>query len=570
MEWTTIDNTQLVALSDDSQNVIFISSNFQPDKQPVPPANFHLSQNSIDLLTTSIRALKYGGLLFVYGLPHQLGYFGEYLSDYSGDKIEMIFKYWVTLGIDDAPAADGLKPESMSLLMYLKSKPGKTPTPFKLNTDTVRFEHKYCTACEENTKDWGGKKHLMHPTGTSISDVWRDLPKALIVDHIAPASVLDRVQALTAQEGATFIHVIQNVLAVEVAQTPAVPVSIEDANGWQDLNALRLDEVYQGDCVSFLKRVTELQPEGAFDLCFADPPYNLEKGYNSYDDAMATHRYIEWCNRWLEGMVSALRPGGAMFILNLPKWSVYHAPYLNRRLEFRNWITWDALSDPRGKMMPAHYSLLYYVKPGGEPAFNKLPQPDSPQYCLRAGCIKKRKRLGDDVKVALSDIWFDVHRIKHKKDRDAHPCQLPEKLMERIIGLATRPGDVVFDPFGGAGTSAIAAKKLGRRFVVTELDQHYAEITRRKLVSMNEHADMFGVLRVPRQTVKREKGPSGKKAIELYLQKLALELGREPAESEIDADILSQIDAVYPDRLTAIKRCRVVLRTQQAALQTVS
>ena len=60
--------------------------------------------------------------------------------------------------------------------------------------------------------------------------------------------------------------------------------------------------------------------------------------------------------------------------------------------------------------------------------------------------------------------------------------------MERIIrSLATRPGDVVFDPFGGAGTTAIAAMKLGRKFVVTELDPDYVRITNEKLVAMRGH-----------------------------------------------------------------------------------
>lgn len=566
-KWSTINQTQIAALKSESYAVITISSYFQTaDKAPISPDNFCLSQNSIGLLNESIRVLKYGGLMFVYGLPHDLCYFGEYLSNSS----EMLFKYWITLGIDDRPAINGLKPESMGLLMYLKSKPRKSPTPFNLNTDSVRFKHTYCAACGENTKDWGGKKHLMHPSGTSISDVWRDLPRQRVTNHTVPAIVLDRIYALTKQEGAQHLHVVQKMSGIEAAPSPAMPVAFPDADDhWCDLNKLKLDEIYQGDSIAFLRRVSEIRPEGAFDLCFADPPYNLEKGYNSYHDALADHRYLSWCNHWLEGMVQALKPGGALFILNLPKWSIHHAAYLNRRLEFRHWITWDALSDPRGKMMPAHYSLLYYVKRGAEPVFNHLTQPDSPCYCLRASCVKRRKKAGNDAKVELSDIWFDVHRIKHKKDRDAHPCQLPEKLMERIISLTTRPGDVVFDPFGGAGTTAIAAKKLGRRFVMTEIDSHYAKITRDKLATMDAHADLFGVLRVPRQSVKRhQRLPAAKKHIELYLQKLALDLGREPAESEIDSHILHQIDLIYPDRLTAIKRCRVVLRSQQPALQT--
>jgi hypothetical protein len=170
--------------------------------------------------------------------------------------------------------------------------------------------------------------------------------------------------------------------------------------------------------------------------------------------------------------------------------------------------------------------------------------------------------LGDDEKVELSDIWFDVHRIKHKRDRDAHPCQLPERLMERIIKLTTPRGGLVFDPFCGAGTTAIAALKIGRDFVTVDLDKHYVEITERKIAAMQANADLFGYFVVPRRKVEREKKPISKKEIETYLQDLAIRLGKEPTDSDIYSDrpeMLENIDLIYPSRLEAIKRCRVAL-----------
>jgi adenine-specific DNA methylase len=216
---------------------------------------------------------------------------------------------------------------------------------------------------------------------------------------------------------------------------------------------------------------------------------------------------------------------------------------------------------------------LYYTKPGGKPIFNYaalgsknkgegvLP-PDSPKYCLRGSCVKKRKVLGDDDKVELSDIWFDIHRIKHKRDRDAHPCQLPEKLMERIIRLTTNRGDLVLDPFCGAGTTAIAAMKLGRHFVVVDSDPKYVEITKSKLDAMKGHADMFGEYVVPRRSIVRPRAFMTKKAIEVQLQALTQRLGRLPTEKEIhesDGEMLAAIDRIYPNRGAALKRCKVVL-----------
>jgi site-specific DNA-methyltransferase (adenine-specific) len=308
-------------------------------------------------------------------------------------------------------------------------------------------------------------------------------------------------------------------------------------------------------------------------MTFADPPYNLRKGYNDYEDSLADISYIDWCNQWLAGMAKSLSPGGSLFVLNLPKWALHHAAFLNGILEFRHWIVWDALSDPRGKLMPAHYALLYYTKPGSKPVFNYSPlgvkaksesviPPDSPRYCLRAACIRNRKARGDDGRVELSDVWFDIHRLKHKRDRDAHPCQLPEKLMERIIRLTTNRGGLVFDPFCGAGTTAIAAAKLGRHFVVVDTDPKYVRITNEKLAAMKHNSKANGELTVPRNSIKRPRGPNSKKAIELYLQNLARKLGRVPTEEEVGAErpeVLRQIDLTYPTRGDAFKRAKVVL-----------
>jgi site-specific DNA-methyltransferase (adenine-specific) len=204
-------------------------------------------------------------------------------------------------------------------------------------------------------------------------------------------------------------------------------------------------------------------------------------------------------------MADNLKPGGALFVLNIPKWSIYHFNHLSDKLIFRNWIVWDALSTPAGKLLPAHYSLLYFTKHGAEPKVNltELKYIDSREYCLRYSCVNKRKKAGDDKKELLTDIWKDVHRIKHKKDRDHHPCQLPTKLMERIIRIFTDKNDIVFDPFGGAGTTAIAAKLLDRNFVITELDKMYVDVAVRNLAKIQKN--IFGTYYYERESIAKPK-----------------------------------------------------------------
>jgi site-specific DNA-methyltransferase (adenine-specific) len=456
------------------------------------------------LLDQAAANLSPGGLLFVHGQPPDLAPAGAHLST------RLVFKYWIALGPDGR----------QGLLMFWK--PGG---PFQLHTDAVRVPHAFCAACGKTLKDWGGKRHLMNPRGAVLSDVWRDIT----------GLPLDRLRALTG-------HDVKPIAISGRAGCPSPPPSSVAARSESPPNR---DQILHTDCISFLDSV----PAGSFDLCFADPPYNLAKLYSGYDDAQAEHEYLAWCDRWLAGMARALKPGGSLFVLNLPKWAMHHVVTLNRHLDFHRWLVWDALSDPRGKLMPAHYALLWYTKPGAPPVVNELPPIDAPKYCLRAGCIQKRKAAGDDDKVPVTDIWWDIHRIKHKRDRDAHPCQLPDKLLDRIIRLASRPGDVVFDPFGGTGTTGLVAKRLGRQFVLTELDPEYVRIATDRLTAPDQ----------PRASVARPRKAESKREVELYLQDLARQLGRRPLETEIVPAMLAKIDRLYPYRGAALKRCRVVL-----------
>ena len=421
-----------------SKDVVVVSAGGMP-----------LSELVVGLLAEGARLLGPGGRLWIYGTPLELALWGEHLMA-SPDLVgKMVFKYWIALDLAERARGSFLQPNHQGLLLFMKRDSArKTPTQFRLNTSQVRVPHVNCAACGLNVKDWGGKKHLMNPRGAAPADVWRDLPRRKLHDGVIPEDTLRRIADLTGATAENSLHLVLSREPKSHAGNRAKPVGSPPAatcivgNGTPEvtrrtdsfrLDPLELDRVYLGDCVSFLQRLKELHPAGVFDLAFADPPYNLQKGYGQWDDALAEQHYLDWCNAWLDGMTQTLKPGGSLWVLNLPKWAIRHAAFLNCRLDFRHWIVWDALSDPRGKLMPAHYALLYYTKPGGKPVFNYSPvgakprsdlvlPPDSLKYCLRGKCVKQRKAAGDDAKVELSDIWSDIHRIKHKRDRDAHPC----------------------------------------------------------------------------------------------------------------------------------------------------
>jgi DNA modification methylase len=292
--------------------------------------------------------------------------------------------------------------------------------------------------------------------------------------------------------------------------------------------------IHQGDAIEILKQY----PDESIDMVFADPPYNLDKDYIVYDDGRADNKYIEWCNEWLTEYIRILKPTGSLCVLNLPHWALYHADFLYRHLYFQNWIVWDALSEPRGKVMPAHYALLFYTKSPDKFTFNydALSPIDARYYCLRASCIRKRKQSGNDDKIPLTDIWSDIHRIKHRRDRDYHPCQLPESLMNRIIKLTTNPGDIVLDAFGGTGTTPLTAVQLGRRYVAIDLDPYYVKIMQDKIEEFYTHGQ------VQRGSTKRSSRSVTKKALQLELRRLSLDLGRLPTPTDVEEKSQYNID----------------------------
>lgn len=131
------------------------------------------------------------------------------------------------------------------------------------------------------------------------------------------------------------------------------------------------------------------------------------------------------------------------------------------------------MGTPLGKtLLPNHYGILYYVKSPKDYKFNDIR--GLHKRCRKCAIILKdyggKKDQLHQFGPVISDVWSDIHRIRHKKRRDEHPCQLPEPLLERLLLMSTDEGDIVFDPFIGTGTTAIAAKKLGCRYIGIDLD----------------------------------------------------------------------------------------------------
>lgn len=232
-----------------------------------------------------------------------------------------------------------------------------------------------------------------------------------------------------------------------------------------------LGELYQENCFKILSQMED----NSVDLVFADPPFNLNKLYPSnIDDHLKEEEYLLWQERWISECVRVLKHGGSFYLWNLPKWNTYNSYFLNRRLQFRHWISVDIkYSLPiQGKFYPSHYSLLYYVKGERPNTFHpdRLPMEVCPNCQIDLHDYGGYKDKMNPSGVNQTDIWYDIPPVRHAKyKRRKGANELSIKLLDRIIETSSEEGDLIFDPFGGSGTTYIVAEIKKRRWVGSEI-----------------------------------------------------------------------------------------------------
>lgn len=462
------------------------------------------------------------------------------------------FQLWVAVKLSQPiPGESSRLPEHHAALLILS----KYRSPLR-HTKT-RVAYTFCPACDKTSKDYGGKKHTYHEFGTLLSDVWRDVSWS--PDRV-PVAVFERLADVFGKSPHRRLKVVM--LTKDPQLKPAVTEgqSRNSKPSRSARNGRKLQSrLIQGDCLEVLRGL----PEDSVDFCFADPPYNLAKHYDNWDDAIDIVKYFDWCDRWLDELTRVLKPGRTCAILNIPQWVIRHITHLRTKLRFQNWIAWEGLSLPVRMIMPAHYSIVCFSKGAPRPLPGLVRTPASRLdadalsvlnefYCLRASCREGRKFENFDDLGPLTDLWWDIHRLKHNSKRVDHPCQLPPSLMRRLIALFTSLEEMVLDPFNGAGTTSLCAEEMDRRFIGIEISERYHALAleRHKLLRQggNPFAKAKGVPNAKNSRVKRIGGISyavPKKVLQLEVRGIARKLGRIPTRDEVQR--LSQYPIKYFD-----------------------
>lgn len=233
------------------------------------------------------------------------------------------------------------------------------------------------------------------------------------------------------------------------------------------------DQTINGDAFRVLKRL----PNQFADLAIVDPPYNLNKQYDQLNfKRMSDEDYQAYTQRWIDLLLPKLTPQASLYVFADWQTSITLAPVLERNFTIKNRITWQR---EKGR------GALTNWKNGMEDIWFLVRDPNN--YTFNVERVKQRRqviapyklngkardwqesRTGRFRDTMPSNFWDDISiPYWSMPENTGHPTQKPEKLLAKVILASSNPGDIILDPFAGAGSSLVTAKKLGRHFIGIE------------------------------------------------------------------------------------------------------
>jgi DNA modification methylase len=224
--------------------------------------------------------------------------------------------------------------------------------------------------------------------------------------------------------------------------------------------------------------------DASVDLVITSPPYNGNKPYGIFRDRMSVDDYVEFSRSWMTEAARLLHEDGAL------------------------WINVANMRDPDGGTIPIEYLLwpigkelgltliqsIVWHHRTGKPQVKKFTQiTERWQFWTKRSkgftwnlddvrvAPKTRDRRNNPHGANPTDLWSFASLTHGSKARPAHPCPTPVAMLERIVKVCSDPGGLIIDPFGGSGSTAIAALRTGRRAVSIELDPKFHKVSRDRL-----------------------------------------------------------------------------------------
>ena len=250
-----------------------------------------------------------------------------------------------------------------------------------------------------------------------------------------------------------------------------------------------LNKILSGDCIDVMRGI----PDASVDAVFADSPYNLQLGtktlYRPEDQTAAravrdewdsfadSKEYDEFTRRWVAECKRVLKPDGSFWTIGSYH-NIFRIGAILQDLGFWIlndiiWVKTNPMPNFRGtRFTNAHETLIWATpRKTGKYTFNY-----ETMKKLNGG---KQMRSDWGINICLGE-----ERIKDANGKSLHNTQKPLDLLRRVILASTKPGDIILDPFVGSGTTAAAARELGRNFIAIDREESYVSAARERVANV--------------------------------------------------------------------------------------
>ena len=258
-----------------------------------------------------------------------------------------------------------------------------------------------------------------------------------------------------------------------------------------------LNKTLNGDVLKML----EFVPNNFADLIIIDPPYNLTKNFNGFKfNSRSDESFDEYLETWFPQVCKKLKPNGSLYMCGDWKCTSSLQRAIEKELSILNRITWQR---EKGRGAKSNW------KNGMEDIWFAVKNPKD--YYFDVESVKMKRKVIAPYKVDgkpkdwdesedgnfrityPSNFWDDISiPFWSMPENTDHPTQKPEKLYAKLILASSKPGDIVFDPFLGSGTTSVVAKKLGRNYCGIEMNQEYCLWAEKRLQMAEKDSSIQG------------------------------------------------------------------------------
>ena len=239
------------------------------------------------------------------------------------------------------------------------------------------------------------------------------------------------------------------------------------------------NKIICADSSEFLKKL----PDNCIDIIFTSPPYNFGLDYDSHNDTARWNDYFDMLFAIFKECIRVLKYGGRFVVNVQPLYSdyipIHHIIsnfFIQNKMIWKGEIIWEK----------NNYNCKYS-------SWGSWKSPASPylKYTwefVEVYCKGDLKKQGDNENIDITAEEFKswvVAKWSIAPERNmqefGHPAMFPEQLAERVLKLFSYKNDVVLDPFNGAGTTTVVAKKTGRRYLGIDISEEYCKTAQKRI-----------------------------------------------------------------------------------------